>query len=146
MPVIGQYRAPAERTTGPTLVRISGNSPKQTQATMKTNLLKSFVAVAEARSFSRAAREIHLSQSAVSKHIARLETECGARLVARSGLNVECTPAGSTLLPKAREILSLTAELKDSIHGGTPRRDPDCGSRESSVGSSMVGLRRAGGD
>jgi DNA-binding transcriptional LysR family regulator len=93
---------------------------------MKTNLLKSFVAVAEARSFSRAAREMHLSQSAVSKHIARLETECGVRLVARSGPNVECTPAGSTLLPKAREILSLTAELKDSIHGGTPRRDPDC--------------------
>lgn len=110
----------------------------QNQTPMKTNLLRSFVAVAEARSFSNAAREIHLSQSAVSKHIARLETECGVRLVARRGRNVECTPAGSALLPRAREIVSLTAGLKDLIQGGTPGRDPDCISREPSAGSQMV--------
>jgi len=73
---------------------------------MELDQLRSFVAVAEARSFTRAASLVHLSQPAISRQIARLETELGAKLFERYGRRVECTADGRLLLPLARNILA----------------------------------------
>jgi len=73
---------------------------------MELDQLRSFVAVAEVRSFTRAASLAHLTQPAISRQIARLEGELGVRLFERYGRRVECTPDGKLLLPLAKAIVS----------------------------------------
>jgi DNA-binding transcriptional LysR family regulator len=70
--------------------------------------LRYFVAVAERESFSRAARDLTLSQPALSEAIRRLELELGADLLTRSSRGVALTPAGAALLPGARDVLART--------------------------------------
>jgi LysR family transcriptional regulator, hydrogen peroxide-inducible genes activator len=77
---------------------------------MELDRFKSFVAVADARSFSRAARVMHTTQPTLSRQIARLEAELGTRLFERYGRHVECTVSGQLLLPLARAIISRTEE------------------------------------
>jgi DNA-binding transcriptional LysR family regulator len=73
---------------------------------MELDQLRSFVAVAEVRSFTRAASLAHLTQPAISRQIARLEGELGVRLFERYGRRVECTPDGKLLLPLAKAIVA----------------------------------------
>jgi len=75
---------------------------------MELYLLRSFLAVAEARSFSGAARATHSTQSAVSRQIARLEKELGVQLFERYGRYVECTPTGQLLLPLIENVVAGT--------------------------------------
>jgi DNA-binding transcriptional LysR family regulator len=77
---------------------------------MELDLLKSFLAVAEARSFSRAARAMHSTQPTLSRQIARLEGELNTRLFERYGRHVECTVNGQLLLPLAQAIVTRTDE------------------------------------
>lgn len=74
--------------------------------------LKAFIAVADAGSFSLAGEHLFLSQPAVSKRVAALESELQARLFDRIGRNITLTEAGAALLPRARNIL---LELEDSV-------------------------------
>lgn len=74
---------------------------------LSPDLLRSFVAVAEAASFSAAARGLNLTQSAVSLHIKRLEARVEARLFDRTSRTVRLTGAGGALLPYARRLLRL---------------------------------------
>jgi DNA-binding transcriptional LysR family regulator len=74
------------------------------------DLLKAFVAVAEQRSFTRAARLLHRTQSAISMQIRRLEERLGVALFHRSTVAVELSAAGEGLLGYARRILALNAE------------------------------------
>lgn len=78
---------------------------------MELYLLRSFLAVAEARSFSGAARATHSTQSALSRQIARLEAELGIELFERYGRHVECTPAGQLLLPLVQDVVKRTDEV-----------------------------------
>ncbi|NJM13147.1 MAG: LysR family transcriptional regulator [Synechococcaceae cyanobacterium SM1_2_3] len=73
--------------------------------------LQAFVIVADSGSFSVAANQLHLTQPAISKRIAALESELNARLFDRLGRAVRLTEAGTVLLPRARRILS---EVEDS--------------------------------
>jgi DNA-binding transcriptional LysR family regulator len=82
---------------------------------MELDLFKSFVAVAEARSFSRAARAMHSTQPTLSRQIARLESELGTRLFERYGRHVECTVTGQLLLPLAQAIITRTDEVVSLI-------------------------------
>lgn len=82
---------------------------------MELDLFKSFVAVAEARSFSRAARAMHSTQPTLSRQIARLENELGTRLFERYGRHVECTVTGQLLLPLAQAIITRTDEVVSLI-------------------------------
>jgi DNA-binding transcriptional LysR family regulator len=66
--------------------------------------LKSFVAVARTRSFTRAAEEQHVVQSAVSQHVRKLETELGLELFHR-GARIRLTDAGERVLRRAEAIL-----------------------------------------
>lgn len=77
---------------------------------MELNLFKAFVAVAEARSFRRAAATLHVTQPALSRQIARLEAHLGTQLFERYGRHVECTSEGQFLLPLAEAIIARTDE------------------------------------
>jgi DNA-binding transcriptional LysR family regulator len=77
---------------------------------MDLDLLKSFVAVAEAHSFSRAAEALHWTQPTLSRQMGRLEAELGIKLFERYGRHVECTMAGQVLLPLAQAIVARTEE------------------------------------
>jgi len=79
---------------------------------MEFATLKAFVAVAETGSFSLAAERLFLTQPAVSKRIAALESELDARLFDRIGRTVTLTEGGHALLPRAQKLL---VELEDSI-------------------------------
>jgi len=57
-------------------------------------LLRSFVAVVESGSFTRAGDRVHLSQSTVSQHLRRLEEQLGSELLDRSGRYVVTRKAG----------------------------------------------------
>lgn len=72
---------------------------------MDTRLLAAFVQVADQQSFSQAALSLHLTQPAVSKRIAALETQVGRALFDRVGREIVLTEAGRTLLPHARQAL-----------------------------------------
>ena len=73
--------------------------------------LNAFITVAEAGSFSLAAERLFLTQPAVSKRIAGLESELDTRLFDRIGRTVTLTESGRALLPRAQRIL---VELEDS--------------------------------
>jgi DNA-binding transcriptional LysR family regulator len=77
--------------------------------------LQAFLAVAETGSFSRAAERVFLTQPAVSKRIAALETQLGTRLFDRIGKRVQLTPAGSELYERARRVLRELDDVKRSI-------------------------------
>lgn len=74
--------------------------------------LETFVAVAECRSFSRAAERLHLTQPAVSKRIQALEARLDTVLLDRIGKRVELTHGGRLLLPRARSLLDGMADTR----------------------------------
>jgi len=68
--------------------------------------LRAFVAVAERGSFHAAAGELHLSQPALSRRVAKLEASLGVRLLERTTRKVELTTVGRDFARKARELLN----------------------------------------
>ena len=72
---------------------------------MDISALQAFIAVAESGSFSRAGERIFLTQPAVSKRIAALELDIGARLFDRVGRKIHLTQAGEALLLRTRAVL-----------------------------------------
>jgi len=81
-----------------------------TAPNLDPDLLRAFVAVADQRSFTRAAAMLNRTQSAVSMQIKRLEDRVGAELFNRTKANVDLSPAGEGLLGYARQILNLNEE------------------------------------
>jgi DNA-binding transcriptional LysR family regulator len=81
-----------------------------TQPVLDPDLLQAFVAVADNRSFTRAANLLNRTQSAVSMQIKRLEERLGTELFHRTKATVDLTSAGDGLLSYARRILSLNEE------------------------------------
>jgi DNA-binding transcriptional LysR family regulator len=82
---------------------------------LDADLLKAFLAVAETGGFSSAAKRLHLTQSAVSLQIKRLEERVGTSLFARTSRSVVLTDAGATLLPFAQRILRLGEEAEQAV-------------------------------
>ncbi|MEW9305612.1 MULTISPECIES: LysR family transcriptional regulator [Labrys] len=77
-----------------------------------------FVTAAELRSFSAAGRKLHLSPSAVSKLVTRIEDRLGARLLVRTTRTLQLTPEGETYLGRAQAILADIAETERMISSG----------------------------
>jgi DNA-binding transcriptional LysR family regulator len=82
---------------------------------MELRHLEHFLAVAERRSFTRAAAEIHLVQSALSVSVKTLERELGARLFDRTTHSVELTDAGAALIVEARRTLAAADAARDAV-------------------------------
>jgi DNA-binding transcriptional LysR family regulator len=79
--------------------------------------LRSLVAIADCDGFRRAATQMHLSQSAVSQHVRRLETVVGRSLIERHGRGSRFTADGERLLAQARRILALHDETLRGFGG-----------------------------
>ncbi len=100
-------------------------------ATLDLDQLKTFVAIAESGSFTRAADVVHKTQSAVSMQMRRLEERIGKPIFCRDGRQSKLTEDGERLLGYARRIVRLShetiaafdeTELSGSVRFGTPRR------------------------
>ncbi|MBP0615468.1 LysR family transcriptional regulator [Jiella mangrovi] len=80
--------------------------------------LRTFVAIVDTGSFTKAAEDVFKTQSAVSMQIRRLEERLGVQLFERNGRSIEVTDAGSRLLGYARRMLSLSRDTLSAF-------DPD---------------------
>ncbi len=81
---------------------------------MDTKNLKTFLAVAQSRSFSLAAEQVHLTQPAVSKRISQLEEDLGLKLFDRIGRQVSLTEAGEIFQHRVRQLINeLDQTLSD---------------------------------
>lgn len=84
---------------------------------VEIRLLRRFAVVAEELHFSRAAQRLFLAQQTLSRDIRRLEDRLGVQLLDRTTRQVTLTPAGHTLLPRARELLALYDNSVRELHG-----------------------------
>lgn len=82
---------------------------------MDTATLQAFVEVARCGSFSIAAQNLFITQSAVSKRIAQLESQLDTRLFDRIGRGISLTESGSTLLPQAEQILTQLEDARRTL-------------------------------
>jgi DNA-binding transcriptional LysR family regulator len=73
--------------------------------------IQAFLAVAECGSFGLAAERLHLSQTAISHRMRKMEESLGVQLIVRTSRGIALTQAGDALLPRARTALQ---ELEDS--------------------------------
>jgi len=85
--------------------------------------LRGFESAARHLSFTRAAAELHLTQSALSRQVAALESDVGQRLFVRKTRALALTPAGERLARSTRQALSTVDRAVDEIRGqtGSPR-------------------------
>lgn len=77
--------------------------------------LRSFVAIAATGSVTRAAQQVHRTQSAVSTHLQQLEASVGARLVARSTRALALTAEGERFLPHAQRLLAWQDDARAAV-------------------------------
>ena len=77
--------------------------------------MRVFTAVARHRSFTRAARELHLTQPAISQQVKLLETEIGLPLLEHIGRQIHLTAAGDELLRYAAQVTDLLREAGESL-------------------------------
>lgn len=82
---------------------------------MELRHLQYFVAVAEAKSFTRAAKRLGIKQPPLSMQIRKLEKEMGAQLLHRGTRSVELTDTGRLLLEQARAILRQVEQTKTDV-------------------------------
>lgn len=109
---------------------------------LNSDLLRTFLAVADAGSVTEGAARIHRSQSAASLQIRKLEDVLGQPIFERHGRGVVLSAAGERLLPVARDVTGrLDAALRDltadDLHGTLRLGIPDDQSKE--VLSRIVG-------
>ena len=88
---------------------------------MELRILRYFLAVAEERSFSRAAERLHVSQPALSQQLAAYESEIGSKLFVRSSKRIELTEKGRVLLRHARDIVELATRTEESLKADTDK-------------------------
>jgi molybdate transport repressor ModE-like protein len=82
---------------------------------MDTQLLRTFVTIAQAGSISAAADQLGYVQSSVSDQLRRLERDLGAALVTRTSTGVALTSAGRRLLPAAERVLAAVDDLRGAL-------------------------------
>jgi len=78
--------------------------------TLDSDQLRTFIAIADSGSFTRAGEQVHKTQSAVSMQVKRLEETVGRRLFARDGRTSRLTADGEFLLDYARRIVRMSDE------------------------------------
>src|SRR6201996_2127358 len=104
--------------------------------------LRSLVAVADCGGLHRAAAALHLSQSAVSQHLRRIEAVVGDTVVERSGRGVVFTEAGYKVLRHARAILAAHDAALDDL-GATEHTLLTIGATEHGADVMLPGLTSA---
>jgi DNA-binding transcriptional LysR family regulator len=105
------------------------------QADMDMRHLRSFVAVAEELSFSRAAERLHISQPPLSQHIKALESEMGVQLLARTRREVRLTDAGAVFLRESRLLLD---QLRAAVNATVRTANSDVGALRIGVATAAL--------
>lgn len=77
--------------------------------------MRYFVAVAEALSFTKGAKNLHLAQPSLTRQIRDLEDEIGVRLIDRTKQKVSLTDEGRSFLLDAKRVLKLAEEIVESV-------------------------------
>ena len=85
---------------------------------MTLNELRYLVAVAQEKSFGRAAQRCFISQPALSVAIQKLEEELGAQLFERAKTEVTVTPVGERIVEQAQKVLEEAARIRDIAQAG----------------------------
>src|ERR1700733_7485401 len=85
---------------------------------MNLEAVRAFVSIAEEGQFQLAAADLAISQQAVSKRLAALESDLGVRLFTRTAGGTELTLDGQAFLPHARELLRVERRAVDSVRPG----------------------------
>lgn len=83
---------------------------------MNINQLRYFIAVAEHKSFTKAANQYYISQTAVTQQIQALEEQLAVSLIDRTKRPIALTPAGNVFLEDARNILERMNNAMDKVH------------------------------
>src|SRR3989475_11182645 len=93
--------------------------------------VKTFLAVAEERSFSRAAAKVHRTQPAVSQAVRRLENDLGEQLFDRSSKTGTLTDAGKVLQNYGQRLVRLAEETESAMRERSEERrvGKECRSR-----------------
>jgi DNA-binding transcriptional LysR family regulator len=81
---------------------------------MEFDDIRAFVAVAETRSVSRAARDLHLTQPAVTRRVQRLEASLGVALCDRRRRPFTLTAAGQAALERCRRVLHAVRDVRSA--------------------------------
>lgn len=102
--------------------------------------LRSFVMVAQTKSFTLSAERLNLGQSTVSQHLQRLERSLGRRLIDRDTHAVRLTSDGEVLLPNARQLLALERQTVARFDADAPRGPFRLGISEDLVSGQLPGL------
>ncbi|PMK01056.1 HTH-type transcriptional activator IlvY [Vibrio sp. 10N.261.55.A7] len=84
---------------------------------MNIKHLQMFIHLCDSKNFSKTASAMHISPSALSRQIQKLEEETGQNLFLRDNRSVELTPSGKQLLPVAMKILSEWQQYNSQLKG-----------------------------
>jgi len=79
---------------------------------MDISALQAFITVARYQSFSKASEQLFITQPAVSKRVAALEEQLGARLFNRIARQISLTEAGKQLLPRAQNLVDQAEDMQ----------------------------------
>ncbi|MBN8875115.1 MAG: LysR family transcriptional regulator [Rhodospirillales bacterium] len=104
--------------------------------------LQSFLAVAQARNFTEAARRLGLQQSTVSQHVRKLEDAAGRRLFVRDTHSVALTPDGEAMTGFAQSILEANERARRWFAGSQLRGRLRFGTSEDFVATRLPELLR----
>src|ERR1700760_3914191 len=108
--VAANFQHPDVRCSPPD--RAARSAAHLSEADMELRHLRYFVAIAEERSFTRAAERLWVAQPGLSSQIRRLESELGIRLFDRHTRGVRLTPAGDLFLERARVALAAADDAR----------------------------------
>jgi DNA-binding transcriptional LysR family regulator len=96
---------------------------------MKVDTLgvQAFISIADQGGFQRAANELHISQTAITRRLQNLETHLGIKLIERTTRAVSLTATGRDFLPQARRLMNeLSNALVEIFESGKARRGDVC--------------------
>ena len=85
---------------------------------MDLRVLRYFLMVAKEQSFTKAARQLNITQPTLSRQLAALEEELGVRLFDRGGHSITLTSEGQLLKRRALEIVDLEDKIVSEFKGG----------------------------
>jgi len=104
---------------------------------MTPKKLDHFLKIVQAGSLSRAADDLQIAHSALSREVKELEAEIGVKLLQRNARGVEATPAGEALRRQAEIILGLLGKVRDEVNNAA---DKPSGSVAFGMTATMCGI------
>src|SRR5215831_17543582 len=96
-------------------VHRSANSRREGGMKVDFDGIQAFVAIGNLGGFSKAAQQLHLTQTALSRRIQKLESYLGVRLLDRTTRSVELTLVGREFFPHAQRIVSEATSAVERV-------------------------------